>query len=153
MAIELPGWLVEAIRYLGYEFPQTNEDQLHTWADNLRSMSSTFSTSKGNIEEAIAHIESHNEGAAVDSFKDTATGDDADTATLGRFGEGTEIAAGACETCAHATVVFKGVVIAQLALLAPAIAAGPVSFFLKRGVEYAIEKALEAAINEILGGE
>ncbi len=29
MAITLPGWLVQAIQYLGYEFPQSNEDSLN----------------------------------------------------------------------------------------------------------------------------
>lgn len=153
MALTLPGWLVEAIRYLGYEFPQTNEDSLNAWADQLRAMASVFETSHGSLEDAIAHVTSHNSGPAVDAFSAQATGGESDMSTLQRFGEGTDVAATACEICAGAVVVFKGVVLFQLALIAPALAAGPVGFLAKRGVEYAIEKALEIALNEIMGGE
>lgn len=151
MALTLPGWLVEAIRYLGYEFPQTNEDALHQWADQLRSMSAVFESSNATLAGAISHVQSHNEGPAVDAFSAQVTGPESDVATLDRFNEAAQYAANGCEICAYAVVVFKGVVLFQLALLAPALAAGPVSFLLKKGVEYAIDKALEAAINQILG--
>ncbi|EPH05922.1 hypothetical protein HMPREF1531_00570 [Propionibacterium sp. oral taxon 192 str. F0372] len=149
MAITLPGWLVQAIQYLGYEFPQSNEDSLNDWADQLRSMSSVFSSSEQSVNAAISHIRSHNSGEGSEAFLSYASSD-SDVDALQRFGEATDLAAKGCEICAAAVVVLKGVVIAQLALLAPAIAAGPVSFFLKRGVEWAIEKAIEAAVNQLL---
>ncbi|MGA4508504.1 hypothetical protein ACQB6R_09565 [Propionibacteriaceae bacterium G1746] len=150
MAITLPGWLVEAIRYLGKEFPQTNEDTLFQWAGQLRSMSGTFDQANASLAAAVSHLQSHNEGPGIDAFVVQANGQDADMATLDRFGEGCEVAAQGCEICAYAVVTLKGVVLFQLALLAPALAAGPVSFLLKRGVEYAIDKAVEVAIAKIL---
>ncbi|MBO1031143.1 hypothetical protein IPV09_07315 [Tessaracoccus sp. SD287] len=151
MALTLPGWLVEAMHYLGMDFPQSNEDALHQWADQLRSMSTVFNDSTTSVVSAISHVESHNEGPAVAAFQATASGADSDVSTLDRFAEGTEIAANGCEICAYAVVTLKGVVLFQLALMAPAIAAGPVAFLVKKGVEWAIGEAIGIAINEILG--
>ncbi|MGA4669647.1 hypothetical protein ACPCG0_07630 [Propionibacteriaceae bacterium Y1923] len=150
MALTLPGWLVEAIRYLGKEFPQTNEDALFQWASQLRAMSGVFEQSNAALAQAVSHLQSHNEGPALEAFSSQATGPDSDLVTLDRFGEGTEVAAQGCEICGYAVVTLKGVVLFQLALLAPALAAGPVSFLLKRGVEYAIDRAVELAITKIL---
>ena len=151
MAITLPGWAVEAIRYLGKEFPQTDEDALNQWADQLRAMSGVFENSNAALGGAIAHVQSHNEGAGVEAFHTQATDADSDIVTLDRFGEGTEIAAQGCEICAYAVVLLKGIVIAQLALMVPALAAGPVSFLVKRALDYAIDKAVEQALSQILG--
>ena len=107
MALTLPGWLVQAMHYLGMEFPQSNEDALHQWADQLRSMSSVFNASNGSLTTAISHVESHNEGPAVEAFHATVTSADSDVATLDRFAEGTDIAADGCEICAYAVVMLK----------------------------------------------
>lgn len=151
MALTLPGWLMEAILFLGYEFPGTNEDSLQQWADQLSSMQRVFESSHGSLDRAIAHVQSHNAGPALEAFVQEVQSGNSDVQALQRFGQATQIAAMGCDVCAVATVVLKGVILFQLAMLAPAIAAGPVSFMLKRSVEYAIDKAVEAAISQILG--
>ncbi len=153
MALELPGWLVEAIRYIGYEFPQTNEDVLHQWADSLRSLEGTISSSNGDLESAVANLGSNNQGPTIDAVIAKLRSDESNLQCLREYGEAAGLGAAGCDLLAHAVVVMKGVVLFQLALLAPAIAGGPVSFLLKKGVEWAIDRAVDYAIGYFLGGE
>ncbi len=56
MALTLPGWLVEAISYLGYDFPQSNEDVLHQWADHLKALDRTMDTAHEDLLAAVEHV-------------------------------------------------------------------------------------------------
>lgn len=150
MALTLPGWLVEAITYIGYDFPQTNEDVLHQWADHLKRLDATMDGAHGELLAAIEHVRAHNSGPGAEAFAAVAAGEESDQRVLERFAAGCEFAATGCDVCAYAVVVLKGVILFQLALLAPAIAAGPVSFALKKGVEWAINQAVGAAVAKLL---
>ncbi len=153
MALTLPGWLVEAIRYIGYEFPQTNEDVMHQWADSLRQLASTVDSAEGELQGAVRHLTSNNEGPTMDQILDRLSANDSNLHFLKEFSEGATQAATTVDLMADAVVVMKGVVLFQLALLAPAIASGPVSFLLKKGVEYAIDQAVDYAVSYFLAGE
>ncbi len=150
MALVLPGWLVKAISYLGYDFPQTNEDVLHQWADHLKSMDRSMDAAHSRVVTAVRHVQAHNHGPGTDAFGEYVSGHDSDQEALVRFSQACEIAATGCDVCAYAVVVLKGVILFQLALIAPAIAAGPVSFLVKKGVEYAINQAISMALARLL---
>lgn len=150
MALTLPGWLVEAIRYLGYHFPQSNEDVLRSWADHIRAMDKTCDAAHADVVDAIRTVTEANAGPTADSFSKFVTAGDSDADALTKLAAGCEIAAKGCDICASALVILKGVVLFQLGLLAPALVAGPASFLLKKGVEYAIDKAVEKALDEVL---
>jgi hypothetical protein len=153
MALELPGWLVEAIRYIGYEFPQTNEDVLHQWASSLRELSNTVSSSHGDMTGAVAHLTSNNEGPTIDQVLAALASPDSNLEFLKQFGEGADLAATGVDLIADAVVVMKGIVLFQLAILAPAIAGGPVTFLVKKGVEWAIDRGVDHAVNYFLAGD
>lgn len=150
MALTLPPWLVEAISYLGYDFPQSDEDVLHQWADHLKALDTTMGTAHEDLLAAIAHVRAHNAGPAADAFGLYVSGHDSEAGALVRFSEGCEIASAGCDVCAYVVVLLKGVILFQLALMLPAIAAGPVSFALKKAVEWAINQALSVAIATLL---
>lgn len=150
MALTLPSWLVEVISFLGYDFPQSNEDVLHQWADHLKNLDQTMDTAHGDLLAAISHVHDHNTGPAVDAFGEFVSGDGGDAAALVRFSAGCETASAGCDICGYAVVVLKGVILFQLALMAPALAAGPVSFIVKKGVEWIINQAISAAIAKLL---
>ncbi len=150
MAITLPGWLVEAMSFLGYDFPQTNEDVLHQWADHLKSLDGTMLAAHEDLLAAVRHVAEHNHGPAADAFATYVSGTDSDAEALVRFSEGCEIAAAGCDYCGYAVVVLKGVILFQLALMAPAIVAGPVSFVLKKAVEWAINQAISIAVTKLV---
>ena len=56
MTLTLPGWLVEAMRYLGQEFPQSSEDGLWAWADQLRDLHSVFGQTHEGLAAAITNL-------------------------------------------------------------------------------------------------
>lgn len=150
MALTLPGWLVEAISYIGYDFPQTNEDVLHQWADHLKSLDHTMDTAHTDLLGAIQRVKDDNRGPAAETFDAYVSGSEGDASALARFGQGCEVASLGCDICGYAVVTLKGVILFQLALLAPAIVAGPVSFMVKKGIEYLINVAINEAITKLL---
>ncbi len=152
MALTLPSWLVQAIHYLGYDFPQTNEDILQQWANHIRSMHVCSDKAHEELLDAIRHVRQNNSGPAADAFNTFVSDEDSDAAGLQKFSQACEMSACACDICATAVVILKGVVLFQLALIAPALAAGPVSFLLKRAVEFAIDQAIGVALSKLLEG-
>ena len=150
MALTLPDWLVGAMSFLGYDFPRSNEDVLHAWADHLTSLDHTMDAAHADLLAAIAHVHEHNAGPGAEAFAAYVSYPDSDADALVRFSEGCEIASLGCDICAYLVVVVKGVVLFQLALLAPAIAAGPVSFCIKKAVEWAINQAISLSIAKLL---
>jgi hypothetical protein len=150
MALTLPDWLVEAMSLLGYDFPQSNEDVLHEWADHLKSLDHTMNGAHADLLAAIQQVQDHNAGPATEAFGAYVSGSDSDAQALVRFSEGCEIASLGCDICGYLVVVLKGVILFQLALVAPAIAAGPVSFCIKKAVEWAINQAVSLAVSTLL---
>lgn len=150
MALTLPDWLVEVIEFLGYDFPQSNEDVLYAWADHLKSLDHTMDAAHADLLAAVGHVHDNNSGPAADAFASFTSGSQSDAEALVRFSQGCEIASAGCEVCAYAVVVLKGVILFQLALMAPAIAAGPASFLIKKGVEWAINQAISVALAKLL---
>ena len=92
MALTLPDWLVGAMSFLGYDFPQSNEDVLHQWADHLKSLDHTMDGAHADLLTAIQHVRDHNLGPAADAFGAYVSGSDSDAEALVRFSEGCEIA-------------------------------------------------------------
>ena len=150
MALTLPEWLVGPMSYVGYDFPQSNEDVLRAWADHLKSLEHTMDAAHADLLAAIQHVHDHNAGPGADAFGTYVSGSDSDAEALVRFSEGCEIASLGCDICAYLVIVMKGVILFQLALIAPAIAAGPVSFCIKKAVEWAINQAISMAIAKLL---
>jgi hypothetical protein len=107
-------------------------------------------TAHADLLAAIQHVHDHNAGPATDAFGTYVSGADSDADALVRFSEGCEIASLGCDICAYLVVVMKGVILFQLALIAPAIAAGPVSFCIKKAVEWAINQAISMTIAKLL---
>lgn len=153
MALTLPDWLVQAIHYLGYEFPQTNEDVLRQWGDSLRQLAGTVQASHAGMTGAVTHLASSNEGPTVDQVVAALRSSESNLHFLEELGQGADLAAKGVDLCAAAVVVMKGVVLFQLALIAPAVAAGPLSFAGKKAVEYAIDRAVDKAVDYFLAGD
>jgi hypothetical protein len=150
MALTLPEWLVGAIGFLGYDFPASDEDVLHRWADHLKSLDHTMVAAHDELLTAVRHVHEHNHGPATDAFGTYVSGPDGEAEALVRFSEGCEIASKGCDICAYAVIVLKGVILFQLALIAPAIVAGPVSFVVKKAVEWAINQAISVAVSALI---
>lgn len=107
-------------------------------------------TAHADVLAAVRHVTDHNHGPATDAFARFVSDHDSDSEALVRFSHACEVAATGCDFCAYTVVVLKGVVLFQLGLIAPAIAAGPVSFAAKRAVEWAINEAISYALAKLL---
>ncbi len=102
---------------------------------------------------AVTHLTSNNEGPTIDQVLAALTSPDSNLEFLKQFGEGADLAATGVDLIADAVVVMKGIVLFQLAILAPAIAGGPVTFLVKKGVEWAIDRGVDHAVNYFLAGD
>lgn len=74
MALTLPDWLVGAISYLGYDFPQSNEDVLHQWADHLKTLDRTMDGAHADLLAAIQHVHDHNADPSASASRRPSSG-------------------------------------------------------------------------------
>lgn len=159
MAMMLPGWLTEALQYLGYNWPSSNEDILHANADAFRDAGREADSIIGDIEAALNHIQSNNAGEASEAFVGYMRGSDSNLSSLEDFTDAADIIAGGFDVASGAVIAFKTAVIAQLVILAAAIAASVASFGIASGAAVlareaarrAINAALEIAVQELMG--
>ncbi len=150
MAIMLPGWLGEALNYLGFNWPLTNEDALRAWAGEFRAMAGDADLLQTRINEAIQHVQSHNDGPAVDAFVSRARGGDSNVDAAAGFAHACDIAAGVCGVCADIVVVLKGVFIVQLGILAASLASGPGVLLVREGVRRAVNAGINVAAEQVM---
>ena len=150
MAMMLPGWLTEALQYLGYNWPSSNEDILHANAQAFRDAGREADSIIGDIEAAMAHIQSNNAGEASGAFLGYMRGEDSNLSSLRDFSDASTIIAGGFDVASGLVVAFKSAVIAQLVILAAAIAAAVASFGLASGAALAAREAARRAINAAL---
>lgn len=159
MAMMLPGWLTEALQYLGYNWPSSNEDILHANAQAFRDAGREADSIIGDLEAALNHIQANNSGEASQSFLGYMRSDDSNLSSLQDFTDAAGIISTGFDIAAGVVVAFKVAVIGQLVILAAAIAAAVASFGLGAGAaalareaaRRAINAALEIAMQELMG--
>nr|WP_108871366.1 hypothetical protein [Tessaracoccus timonensis] len=153
MAMMLPGWLGEALNYLGFNWPISNEDVFKQWASDLRGLGSDASNLQDQINSAIKHVQSHNEGEALDAFVSKVRGGDSNFDSLEDFDQACQLAADVCDTCSGIIIALKGVFIVQLGIMAASLASGPGALIVReacrRLINAGIDLAAEQVMNEI----
>lgn len=150
MAMMLPGWLGEALNYLGFNWPLTNEDTLAAWADDFRDMAGEADTLQSHINQAIQHVQGLNEGPALDAFVNAARGGESNLDAVADFQHACDIASGVCDVCSDIVVVLKGVFIVQLGIMAASLATGPGALLVREGVRRAINAGINVAAEQIM---
>ena len=150
MAMLLPGWLTEALQYLGYNWPSSNEDILHANADAFRDAGRESDSIIADIEAALTHIQSNNAGEASAAFLGYMRGEDSNLSSLRDFSSASGLIADGFDVASGLVVAFKVAVIAQLVILAAAIAAAVASFGIASGAAVAAREAARRAINAAL---
>ena len=115
MALELPGWLVDAFYVIGLPWPGIDEDQLRAWAVSVRSFADQVGDSAGQTHSAVAGLASSSQS----SFTSALAGqwDDHNSLIAGLRGPMYDFAE-ALDVAAEAVFTQKGVVIAAAAALA-----------------------------------
>ena len=158
MALTLPGYLVTALQYLGYEWPSSNEDVLNANADAFSDASSTVANAIGDIEGALKYVTGLNSGPATEALVSFMGSNESTLDSLRDFDEAAGLISGGFRIIAGAVVVLKGVVIAQLVILAAAIASAFFTLGFGAGAAVAaraaakrlIDLAINVAIEKVL---
>lgn len=149
MAITLPGWLVEAMSFLGYDFPQTNEDVLHLWAD-LMSLDGTMLAAHEDLLAAVRHVAEHNHGPAADAFATYVSGTDNDARpsyVQRRLRDRGRGAAATARTPSSRTQRSHPL---PARAHCPGHRRRPVNFVVKKAVEWAINRAISIAVTKLV---
>lgn len=150
----LPGWLGEALNYLGFNWPISNEDVLYEWGGDLRGLQGDADALAREVEAAVRHVANHNEGPTLEAFTSAVRDGDSNLDALREFATACTIGADTCDVCGHIVLTLKGVFIIQLGILAASLASGPGALIVRevcrRAVNAGIELAAEQILNEVL---
>lgn len=159
MAMILPSYLEEALQFLGYEWPSSNEDVLNEWGTAWSDLKAKVDANRTEVTGAVSHIKANNHGPATEAFVSYMT-DESNVGALEKFATACNGLGIAFKAIADAVVVLKGVVIVQLGILAVAIGSAFVSFGLgaaaaliaRETAKRLIDAAIGEAIAKILAG-
>lgn len=160
MAMELPDWLREALNYGGFDWPSSNEDTLNEFGEAWAGLVSYADTAVQDATDAIEHVVANNEGDIVTAVQKHSTSDESNIPAIKDFANVSGIVGTGYSVMAGIVVVLKGAVIAQLAILAAAIASAVMTAGLmsgavllaKEGCKRLIDLAIDQAITELLEG-
>lgn len=147
MGMQLPGWLREALEYVGYDWPATDESVLSEWAHEWDSLSRQSAALVSQLDQGIQLVTSENRGPAVNAFRTYASGEEGNRKALMDFSDGAAKVSGAHAVASGIVLTMKLAVIAQLVILAGAIATAVLSFGIGTGVAVAARQAAKWAIN------
>lgn len=150
MAMMLPDWLGEALNYLGFNWPLTNEDVFTQWGNDFRELGGDASKLQDQINSAIKHVQSHNEGDTVEAFVTTVRGGDSNFDALGDFESACQTAAEVCDTCSAIVVALKGVFLVQLGIMAASLASGPGALLVREACRRAIDAGINVAAEQVM---
>lgn len=150
MAMMLPNWLGEALNYIGFNWPLSNEDVLAEWAGDFRALAADADALQDQINAAVRHVQSHNHGEAVEAFVTRVRDGESNLSAVADFHDACNLAAGVCDVCAQIVVVLKGVFIFQLGILAASLATGPGVLLVREGVRRAINAGINVAAEQIM---
>ena len=156
----LPGWLRQALEYVGYEWPASDESVLFAWAGDWRALGADCSALAADIERGIRRVEAENRGRAADNFGSYMHGADGNLQSLLDFQQATGRVAVANDIAGGIVLALKIAVMAQLAILAYAIAAAVATAGLasagvvaaRQAAKWAIEAAINIAVEKLLAG-
>ena len=150
--MSLPGWLRTALEYIGYDWPAADEDVLNQWAAEFRGMSTSAGTSHTQLLNAVKHVHGANEGPGIEAFFAQLNSSESNVDALENFKTACDLAATGCEVCSALVYTMKCAVIVQLGILAAALASGPGVLLVRQGVKWAIDAAINVAVDRILLG-
>lgn len=158
MGMQLPGDMRKALEMCGFNWPSTDESVLGRWGEEWAQLSTSATTSAGDIETNIANIAANNSGPATSAFTSYMRSQEANMASLFDFASACSKVGTACGVADKIVVTMKLAVIVQLGLIVAALAAtfltaGLAAFavaLVREGAKRLINVAIDLAISEIM---
>ncbi len=151
MAINLPHWLVEIVDFLGFNWPEIDEDQIREAAGRLR----TYADNCEQSHNTTHGIVTNDLPAVYQAQSFTALSDAWTNETRGHMQTIVDVCrvlAVAMDAAAVGVEVMKGKVLVQLGIAAAEFAADQAAAAFTFGLAEAAEPALIAIQNKILNG-
>lgn len=160
MALMLDGGQREALRFLGYDWPASNEDTLKGYGADWKAFDATCQRLVERLNGAVSSVGGSNKGEVFDTFKGYMMGSDSNTDGLKDFATAAGIIGRGYELAGNAIYALKLLIIGKLAALAAsifvAILTGGlmalVSIGARKAAEYAIDIAIDKAIMSLTEG-
>ncbi|TRY20198.1 hypothetical protein FOJ82_04880 [Tessaracoccus rhinocerotis] len=158
MGMQLPGWLRQALEYVGYDWPATDESVLWDWAQQWNTLAGECTQVISQVQQGAELVTVANQGPAARAFAQHFGGEDTNLKAIVDFRQGAVNVAGAHGVAAGIVLTMKLAVIAQLVILAAAIASAVATLGLASGAalaarqaaKWAIEAAINIAVEQIL---
>lgn len=135
MGLELPGALTWVLSMVGIDWPNVDEDELRSGANELRSLASELTGSTGKAKSDIESMLSNNSSQSLELF-DKLWGKVSGN-HLPQLAEGMKVVATGLDISAVLVVGMKAAAIAQLAILAAEIIADQAEAFFTFGASEA----------------
>ena len=150
MSIDLPPELVFAIGLVGLPWPEVEEDQLHMYADHLRTFASSLTDTHSTAHARIGALSATNAGPAYEALVERWA--HVSSSHMHELVDGCHTLAGALDAAAEAVEVAKKAIIAALVILAAAFVADQAAAIATVGLaEAALPVAIEVAQTAVKG--
>lgn len=160
MGMQLPGWLRQALEYVGYDWPATDETVLMEWGMQWQRLAGQCNALLQQAQSGYNTVTAANQGPTAQAFSSYVSGDDGNYKALQDFRTGANAVAGAHAVVSGIILTMKLAVIAQLVILAAAIAsaiataglASGAALAARQAAKMAIDAAINIAVEQILMG-
>jgi hypothetical protein len=150
VSIELPSQLTGILNLIGIPWPDIDEDQLHTWATQVRTYADNTADTHNAAYAKVKSLASTTSGDSYDALR--AGWDTASSTHMKDLVNGCHLFADALDAAADVVVVVKGAIIAALAALAAQMAAAQAAAPLTGGAsEAGIPAAIQTAQTSVQG--
>jgi hypothetical protein len=148
MGVVLPGELVWVLNLIGVTWPNIDEDQLRSTADQLRQLSSELESNNGQAKSEIEQMLNVNSGQALDNFN--ALWQKVANGHLQQLGEGLNLLGTGLDVSAVVIEGMKVAAIVQLGILAAEVIADQAAAVETLGASEALAAAQTAFTEQIV---
>lgn len=164
MSVMLPTNVAHILQWLGFEWPEGDEDKVFSYGQRWLSFAGELDSVSGLGNQGAQGIVGENKGPGVEAFRARFANPDGPQATAKNLSSGSNLAGGVIMVIGGAIIALKVVVVVQVVqfaiTLAEAIAAAVPTFGASMSIvpiaELFAQKAIQFAINfgidQLLGG-
>lgn len=151
MGLMLPGELVTALNWIGYRWPEADEEKLFEMGQAWIDFSSSISSAAVDAAASAAGVWQQNSGDAIQAFQRWWTAEDSAPVVLGKAVPAAVLLGTGLIICAAIVLALKIQVIVQLAILAFQVAQAVATAVATFGASLAEIPIFQMITREIVG--
>lgn len=151
MGLQLPGELITALGWIGYTWPEADEEKLFEMGQAWISFAGRIGAAAGEADAAAGQVWAQNTGPAVQAFQKWWTGEQHGPLVLRDGTQAAVILGAGLIICAAIVLALKIAVIVQLAILAFEVAQAIATAVVTLGASLAEIPIFQMITREIVG--